>query len=171
MTQKVCLITGVGPGTGAALVRKFAEDYQVAMLARSEDRLAALSEEIPNAHAFPCDVADTAALQSTIAKVQQDLGDPAVVVHNAVNGAFGSFLEIDPEVLQQNFQVNTMSLLHLARATAPAMIEAGEASGHILLLEHNVTGDAMIAALQVLAIVVRNEKQLSSIFSAFFFIT
>ena len=83
MTQKVCLITGVGPGTGAALVRKFAEDYQVAMLARSEDRLAALSEEIPNAHAFPCDVADTAALQSTIAKVQQDLGDPAVVVHNA----------------------------------------------------------------------------------------
>ena len=38
---KVCLITGVGPGTGSALVRRFAEGgYSVAMLARNEERLA-----------------------------------------------------------------------------------------------------------------------------------
>jgi NAD(P)-dependent dehydrogenase (short-subunit alcohol dehydrogenase family) len=47
-------------------------------------------------------------------------------VHNAVGGAFGDFLNIDPEVLNRNFQVNTMALLHLAQATAPAMIEAGK---------------------------------------------
>ena len=39
----VCLITGVGPGTGAALARRFARGgYRVAMLARNGDRLAAL---------------------------------------------------------------------------------------------------------------------------------
>jgi len=128
MSNKVCLVTGVGPGTGAAVVRRFAEDYQVAMLARSEERLAALSEEIPDAHAYPCDVTDTEHLLAVVEQIRADLGAPSVVVHNAVRGAFGSFLEIDPAVLEENFQINTMSLLHLARATAPAMIEAGEGS-------------------------------------------
>ena len=55
----VCLITGIGPGTGSALVRRFARGgYAVAMLARSADRLQDLAEEIENAHAFPCDVTD-----------------------------------------------------------------------------------------------------------------
>ena len=38
----------------------------------------------------------------------------------------GRLFEIAPEVLSQNFQVNTMALLHLARRLAPAMMEAGE---------------------------------------------
>ena len=34
------IITGVGPGTGAAMARRFhAGDYQVAMMARNGDRL------------------------------------------------------------------------------------------------------------------------------------
>jgi short-subunit dehydrogenase len=48
-----------------------------------------------------------------------------VLIHNAVGGAFGTFLEIEPEVLNRNFQINTMALLHLARRLAPAMVEAG----------------------------------------------
>ena len=54
-----------------------------------------------------------------------DLGAPSVLIHNAVGGAFGHFLEIDPKVLERNFQVNTMALLHLAQRLAPAMIAAG----------------------------------------------
>jgi short-subunit dehydrogenase len=42
-----------------------------------------------------------------------------------VGGAWGSFLEIDPKILNANFQVNTMALLHLARRLAPAMVQAG----------------------------------------------
>lgn len=37
----------------------------------------------------------------------------------------------------------------------------GESSGHIVMLEHNTTGDAMIAALQVLAIMIRKDVPLS----------
>lgn len=128
MTKKVCLITGVGPGTGSALVRRFAAEYEVAMLARSHERLAQLAQELPSAHAYPCDVTNTPQLMQVVEQIRQDLGAPAVVVHNAVRGAFGSFLEIEPEVLEENFRINTMSLLHLARAVAPAMIEAGEGS-------------------------------------------
>jgi phosphoglucosamine mutase len=39
----------------------------------------------------------------------------------------------------------------------------GESSGHILLLDHNVTGDGVIAALQVLAIMVRKDQPLSAL--------
>ena len=121
--KPLAVITGVGPGTGASLVRRFADGgYRVAMLARDAKRLAALKAEIPDSIAVPCDVSDPIALEKAIA----DVGPPKVVVHNAVGGAFGSFRDIDPAVLQQNFDVNTMALLHLARLTTPAMIEAGE---------------------------------------------
>ena len=118
-TLPVALITGVGPGTGAAMARRFARGgYAVAMLARSRDRLVALEQELEHARGYPCDVTDEAQLDATIDKVRADLGAPKVLIHNAVGGAFGTFLEIEPEVLNRNFQINTMALLHLARRLA-----------------------------------------------------
>jgi NADP-dependent 3-hydroxy acid dehydrogenase YdfG len=44
MTAPVCLISGVGPGTGSAIAKRFSEgSYRVALLARNEERLAALT--------------------------------------------------------------------------------------------------------------------------------
>src|SRR5262249_19585891 len=132
MTRPVAVVTGVGPGTGSAIVRRLASGgYAVAMLARNGERLAALEGEIANAKAYPCDVTDEARLDETLSAVRDDLGTPSVLIHNAVGGAFGSFLEIEPKVLATNFQVNTMALLHLARHLAPAMVEAG--SGTIVV--------------------------------------
>lgn len=124
-TKPLALVTGVGPGTGAAVARRFAEGgYRVAMLARDKARLTALEEEIPDSIAVPCDVTDATALERAVAAV----GQPKVVVHNAVGGAFGTFMNVDAETLQRNFQTNTMALFHLARLTAPAMVAAGEGS-------------------------------------------
>jgi len=124
--QAVCLVTGVGPGTGAAISRRFAEGgYTVAMLARNQERLAALAAEHTHCFAYPCDVTDSAQLKATIADISATHGAPSVVIHNAVGGAFGTFLEIDPSVLEHNFRVNTLALLHLAQSTAPTMIAAG----------------------------------------------
>jgi NAD(P)-dependent dehydrogenase (short-subunit alcohol dehydrogenase family) len=123
----VALVTGVGPGTGAAMARRFARGgYAVAMLARSRDRLVSLEREIEHARGYRCDVTDEAQLDATIDKVRAELGVPKVLIHNAVGGAFGSFMEIEPEVLNRNFQVNAMALLYLARRLAPAMVAAGE---------------------------------------------
>jgi short-subunit dehydrogenase len=129
MTQRlpVALVSGVGPGTGAAIARRFTRGgYAVAMLARNQERLEALEREIEHARGYVCDVADAAQVDATIERVRTELGAPKVLVHNAVGGAFGTFLDIEPEVLNQNFQVNTMALLYLARRLAPAMVEAGE---------------------------------------------
>ena len=60
----------------------------------------------------------------------KELGNPSVVIHNAVGGAFGNFLEVDLSVLEHNFQVNTMALMQLGQLIAPNMIENG--SGAII---------------------------------------
>lgn len=127
MTAPVCLISGVGPGTGSALARRFTEGgYRVALLARSEARLAALEKELSGARAYRCDVSDPAQIEAVASTVERELGHPGVVVHNAVGGAFGTFREIDPQILNRNFQVNAMGLLYLARRFAPAMVDSGK---------------------------------------------
>jgi NAD(P)-dependent dehydrogenase (short-subunit alcohol dehydrogenase family) len=127
MSKPVCVITGVGPATGSALVRRFAAGgYQIAMLARDAERLADLAKSVPDAHAFPCDVSDQTRVDAAITAVEQKLGAPEVLVHNAVGGAFGSFMEIDPQVLNRNFQINTMGLLYLSRRIVPAMLKKGK---------------------------------------------
>jgi len=125
--RPVALVTGVGPGTGAAIARRFsAGGYRVAMLARSGERLTALAQEIATAKGYVCDVTNEAQIDATLAAVKGELGVPTVLIHNAVGGAFGNFLDIDPQILNRNFQVNTMALLYLARRLAPAMVEAGK---------------------------------------------
>jgi NAD(P)-dependent dehydrogenase (short-subunit alcohol dehydrogenase family) len=123
----IAVVTGVGPGTGAAIARRFARGgYAVAMLARNHERLVSLEREITLARGYPCDVTDEAQLDATLEAVRTELGAPKVLIHNAVGGAFGNFMEIEPQVLNRNFQVNTMALLYLARRLAPAMAAAGE---------------------------------------------
>jgi NAD(P)-dependent dehydrogenase (short-subunit alcohol dehydrogenase family) len=132
MTQPVCVVTGVGPGTGSALSRRFAAGgCRVAMLARNAARLAELEQELPNARGYVCDVTDPAQVDATMAAIESQFGAPSVLLYNAVGGGFGSFLDIDPAMLERNFQVNAMGLLHVVRRLAPAMISA--ATGAIVV--------------------------------------
>ena len=129
MVEKVCIVTGVGQGTGLGVVRRFAAGgYRVAMLARNKERLTRFEQEIAGSTAYPCDISNEAEVNATLAAVAEQLGPPTVLVHNAVSfeAIFGTFLEIDPASLQHNFQVNTMGLLYMARAVTPYMLEAGQ---------------------------------------------
>jgi len=125
----VCLITGVGGATGAAIARRFARDgYRVAMLARNRERLESLKAEIAGSRAYVCDVGDLDALATSVNAVRANLGKPRVLVHNAVSETFATFLEADPAALERNFRVNATALLFLARAVAPDMVAAGQGS-------------------------------------------
>jgi Short-chain alcohol dehydrogenase of unknown specificity len=55
--KPIAVVTGVGPGTGSAIVRRFADGgFRVIALARSPDRIRALEQELPDTHAMICDV-------------------------------------------------------------------------------------------------------------------
>ena len=57
--KKVCVVVGVGPGEGAALARRFAQEgYAVALLARSTETSGPLAESLADARAFACDATD-----------------------------------------------------------------------------------------------------------------
>ena len=132
MKERVCLIAGVGPGTGMECAQRFAlGGYRVAMLARDKDRLTTLETTIKGTRSYVCDVSNLDQLVETTERVATEMGPPSVVIHNAVSGILdgggaSTFLESDPTRLERNFRVNTTSLLYLARATAPAMIKEGE---------------------------------------------
>jgi NADP-dependent 3-hydroxy acid dehydrogenase YdfG len=140
--KPLAIVTGVGPGTGAALVRRFHEGgYQVAMLARNAERLGALEGELADAFAMPCDVSDPAALLAALDRIEARAGAPKVAIHNAVGGAFANFLDVDPDVLERNFQVNVMALMHLGRWAAPRMEKAGGA----LIVTGNTSAERILA--------------------------
>ena len=126
MNDKVCLVTGVGDGTGAAIARRFAAGgYRVAMLARNRERLAMLEKELSGSTAFAFDLADLDRLLAVCQSISEDMGVPDVVVHNAVRASFDTFLEGEPEELERNFRVNTTTLLYMARAFAAGMVARG----------------------------------------------
>jgi NAD(P)-dependent dehydrogenase (short-subunit alcohol dehydrogenase family) len=126
MADQVALVTGVGPGTGAAIVRRFHEGgYRVAALARDGARLAELARECPGVMPVACDVADPEQRQDAHARIVRDLGAVDVLVHNAVRGTRGDVLEVDPADLEYNFRVNVTSLMALTQLVAPGMISRG----------------------------------------------
>ena len=126
MAGKVCIVAGVGPGNGTALSRRFAAGgYRVAMLARDAERLAALEREIAGSRGYAVDVADAAGVREVVTRIGSDLGTPAVLVHNAVSGHFGEFLDVEPAALEQTFRTNVLSLMLLGQAVVPGMLAGG----------------------------------------------
>jgi NAD(P)-dependent dehydrogenase (short-subunit alcohol dehydrogenase family) len=129
MADRVCVVAGVGPGNGTAFTRKFArEGYRVAMLARSKDRLRALETEIAGTKGYAVDIGDAAAVKETFARIRADLGPVDVLIHNAAAGAFTSFMETPPEMLELTLRTNTISLLLLGQEAARDMLARGAGS-------------------------------------------
>lgn len=65
-TTAFAVIAGVGPGTGAALVRKFAQVYPVVLLARREESFRALVQEVRGKGGFAIGVATDVSVESSV---------------------------------------------------------------------------------------------------------
>jgi NAD(P)-dependent dehydrogenase (short-subunit alcohol dehydrogenase family) len=95
------------------------------MLARDGERLAVLEREIAGSRGYVTDVTDAAQVVAAVQRIESELGPATVLVHNAVSGHFGEFLDVAPEVLEQTFRTNVLSLMLLGQAVAPQMLAAG----------------------------------------------
>ncbi len=124
-TRPICMITGLGEGTGGYTAKKFAkEGYRIAMLARSEERLVRFERELEGSKGYVCDVSNIEHLVEICYKIKDEMGAPEVLIHNAVKGNFETLLDGKPEWLEQNFRINTTSLMYLAHALIPDMIKS-----------------------------------------------
>ena len=124
MSKKIALITGVGPGTGSSIARRFSDGgYKIAMIARDKERLKSLEDELEDSKGYSCELRNQEYLNSTVDNIIKDFGYPDVFIHNAVRGTRGNFLEFTSEELQSNFDINVLALHRIAQKVAPEMIK------------------------------------------------
>jgi NADP-dependent 3-hydroxy acid dehydrogenase YdfG len=129
----LCVIAGAGPGNGAAFARKFArEGYAVALLARHAERLEALTQELPQAQAFACDIADAASVERAFAAVHGRFGPAETLIYNAGKGVWGSADEISPEDFEAAWRVNAFGAFLAARQVLAPMKALGR--GNIIFI-------------------------------------
>ena len=127
MSKKVALVTGVGPGTGSSIARRFSDGgYKLAMIARDKERLKSLEDELEDSKGYSCELRNQEYLNSTVDNIIKDFGYPDVFIHNAVRGTRGNFLEFTSEELQSNFDINVIALHRIAQKVAPEMIKKGK---------------------------------------------
>ena len=127
MSKKVALVTGVGPGTGSSIARRFSDGgYKVAMIARDKERLKSLEDELEDSKGYSCELRNSEYLNNTIDNIIKDFGYPDIFIHNAVRGTRGNFLEFTSEELQSNFDINVIALHRIAQKVAPEMIKKGK---------------------------------------------
>jgi len=132
-TKKVCVVVGVGPGNGAALSRRFAEEgYAVALLARTTETSGPLAASLADARAYRCDVTDAASVASTFESIERDMGPVHTLVYNAGSGTWGTVEDIEPAALEGAFRVNTLGLLLAAKKVIPQMKVRG--GGNIVVI-------------------------------------
>lgn len=128
----VALVTGASSGIGLELSKLFAADgYDLVLVARSEDALRELGEELQRDHGVNVTVVvkDLARPESP-AEIQSALKardiPVDVLVNNAGFATSGPFVETDLDTELDEIQVNVTALTELTKRFLPAMVERGE---------------------------------------------
>ncbi len=117
---KVALITGASRGIGAAVARQLDErGVRLGLASRSGDDLGL------DAVAQPCDVRELEQLESVVAATVERFGRLDILVANAGVGAYGPFLELSREHLDEMIDVNLKGTLYAVRAALPHLVESG----------------------------------------------
>src|SRR4051812_21749210 len=120
--QRVLLITGASTGIGAATARHAVEaGWKVALAARSEDKLAALVEELgdDNAVAHATDVTDFGDQEGLVGATLERFGRIDAAFANAGFGAARGFLKEDPDQWRQMILTNVLGVAYTIRAVMP----------------------------------------------------
>jgi 3-oxoacyl-[acyl-carrier protein] reductase len=118
VSDRVAFVTGASRGVGAAVARAFHGDgMRVGLASRSGDDLGI-------GLGLECDVRDPDAVSSAVDATVSEFGRLDVVVANAGVGAYGKFLDLDPDDVEAMIDVNLKGTLYTARFTLPHLIES-----------------------------------------------
>ncbi|CAI7628489.1 unnamed protein product [Penicillium manginii] len=130
MPNPIAIIAGVGPGTGSAVARRFAQFYPVVLLARSQGSLDPLVKEITqsggSATGFPTDVTSASSMDSTIEEITAKFGSDitvAAAIYNVANKfLMKPFLDQSPDEFFGSLEPANRGAFNFAQATLPLML-------------------------------------------------
>jgi short-subunit dehydrogenase len=126
--RRVALVTGASAGIGKAYAQQLAErGYDLIAVARREDRLRELREELEPRHGvrvepLPADLADDEAVGRVVAMIESR-DDLEVLVNNAGFGVSGRFHEADADRNMAMIRVHALATARLTRAALPQMVD------------------------------------------------
>jgi NADP-dependent 3-hydroxy acid dehydrogenase YdfG len=120
---KIALVTGASRGIGAAVAHSLASHgIHLGLASRSGDDLG-----IEGAVAAPCDVRRPGDLESLAASTAERFGGIDILVANAGVGAYGPFLDLPPDQLEEMIDVNVKGTLYAVRAALPYLLKSDAA--------------------------------------------
>ena len=120
---RAAFITGASRGIGAAVARSLsAAGVSVGLASRSGDDLG-----LDRSIGLACDVRDAEQVDASVAATVERFGRLDIVVANAGVGAYGPFLELSPEFLEEMIDVNLKGTLYAIRAALPHLLESDAA--------------------------------------------
>lgn len=126
----IALVTGASSGLGEHYADFLARSgMTVIVTARSADALEQNAAKLTERHGsrvevIPADLTDRDARQDLIDRVSAH-GPLDVLVNNAGFGTYGTVLEMDPDRLMDEIELNCVALTQLCRAFLPAMVDRG----------------------------------------------
>ncbi|MFE2956181.1 SDR family NAD(P)-dependent oxidoreductase [Nocardia tengchongensis] len=127
--RPVALVTGPTSGIGKAYATRLAAlGYDLVLVARDEERLAALAHDLQvrfaaRAETLPADLSRSADRDRVAARLAEGV---EFLVNNAGFGMSGEFWTQGPDALQHQLDVNVTAVVQLTRAALPAMLHAAK---------------------------------------------
>ena len=125
------MVTGASAGIGTELARELARrGYDLLLVARREERMRELAEELRLAHGVngdveACDLTDAEARRDLVARLQAGEREVVGVCNNAGFGTVATLVQSDIEREQQVVRLNVEAVHHLTGAFLPRMVEQG----------------------------------------------
>jgi NADP-dependent 3-hydroxy acid dehydrogenase YdfG len=127
----VVLVTGASSGIGAATAREVSRaGARVVLVARREERIEQLADELGEAIAVRCDVTDPAQVAEAVNAATNAYGRIDVLVNNAGQGLTASVEETDPNDFRAILDLDLVAPLITMRAVVPVMRK--QAAGGII---------------------------------------
>jgi short-subunit dehydrogenase len=119
--QRVAVVTGASSGIGEAIARELAgKGWHCVLLARRAEHLERVATEIGGEWEL-CDVSDRVQVDEVAARVLERHPAIDVLVNNAGVPARGSFLDVDPEVIERAIRINYLGSVWCLRAFEPGL--------------------------------------------------